>query len=229
LADRQKRLDSLNSEYELKLKKLLDKEAATLVKSRESFDKQIEILKTALDIAKADTAEILKAKTQLENEIQELILQREDLFKAVESLKLIKETISQQVEKLNAKMIALKHKKASLEDSGGEVLAKLSESIDQLALSADKNEELKVLNSELTTKRDKLSNEIETIEADIEKKIQVKRIELEELVSYENRTREDLARQTEAIVERERVVTIRERKADSQEFTIQRNANLLDL
>lgn len=89
----------------------------------------------------------------------------------------------------------------------------------------DLNRTSEGLEVDITTKRSGIAEE----EAKHARVVATAKEKLDDFASYEQKTREDLSHREMDLDEREKVVSIRERKVDDQEAMVRNNASLLDL
>lgn len=229
MVDREKRLSQLDNETTTTTARLLEEQRLKLAieaeKAKQLLTRYKERTTEEREAAEVAHEELIHTQTRLDK-LTDII---KTLEKQIDVLTIDNEALSQRHTKLQQQITTENSRLGRLIEQNDTLNATKSQvELDISGLEALK-ERLDNAINQLEAKQDELATKNETIEVEIDNKIAVKRIQLEELVKYETETRKDLANRSLALDEREKIVAVRERKADMQEQVIEQNANLLEL
>lgn len=229
LADLQKRYQQLQADFDTKTTELLGQQRHLLTQDREKLLEKFAVLQKKLKDIYKEIREAQKLAISSNLKAAQLTDLTKSLERQVDILRIDKETTLIQRSSLKKEIISCLSQLEQAKHNNIKLVSQNSDTESKISAMHETEKELQMSIDQKNRQIIELEQKNREIDAKIDERTAIKRRELNGLLEYEKKTREDLAHRQLILDEREQNVTIRERKADVQEQTIEHNANLLEL
>lgn len=229
LADREKRLQLLDSEFAVKVERLQTDQTKKLRKALLPLEELRNTTQEEVDILISNKITLTDSIDFGKIELDTLMIDIEQTRKSLQALAVTRSEENDRFNTIRLKTIAERRTTEATRTTNTQLLQENQRLLDDNEVLKDKNVNLKDKNIELATNIAKSEAKLVASMDQYKPLIDKSQRKLDELMITEKRTREDLAIREINVENREKTVAVRERKADINDELIQRNATLLEL